>query len=425
MRPLRDAWTRFWFAPSDPMDLGVSRLVCLGLLAILYLPADWSLWAGVSRDFWIPTTFFRLFDIPVLPASSLLVLQTAWKAALCLAAIGLWTRPSLIVAAAVSPYLLGLPHNFGKTHHFDALVVLVLIVLAASRCGDAWSIDALRRRIRHPQAAAPRPPSPEYTWPIRAVWSLMAIVFFSSGLAKLRTSGLRWAFSDNLSILLQSSSYHMANADPLLPWGLALAQAPLLYQGLAAMTLFCEACYPLALVSVPMRWIVVPGMFGSQVGIRLFMGPTFTQFLICNAFWVPWRRVGERLRAWLGAGRRRITILYDGDCGLCQRTIAVVRQLDLLGAVEIRNALTEWPELSRRFPGLTQDACLADMHGVTASGRVVVGFDTYRALAWVLPLGWLLLPSLYLPGVRPIGRRVYRAIAARRFRAGCPVPQKS
>ena len=57
-----------------------------------------------------------------------------------------------------------------------------------------------------------------------------------------------------------------------------------------------------------------------------------------------------------------------------------------------------------------------------ASGRVHAGFDAYRALAWRLPLGWPLLPTLYLPPVPWVGRRLYGRIAATRHRATCARP---
>jgi len=422
-REIRERWMRFWFEPSEPTDLGVSRLLFFSILFLFYLPQDFSGWATVSSAFWAPTTFFKLLHVPVLSEFALMALQIIWKLALLLVAIGLWTRVSLMTSAALGFYLLGLPHNFGKTHHFDALIVLVMAGLAFSRCGDAWSVDALIRAARRSGPVADRPaPSGEYTWPIRLVWCLMSIVFFSSGFSKLRTSGLSWINAENLAIILQQANYHTSNADP---WfgALSLRMAGWAWACwlLAASTYVFELGYPLALCFVPARWIVVPGMFMTQLGIRAFMGPTFQQFWFCNMFWIPWRRAGAWLEARLPK-RAAMTIIFDGSCGLCQATVSVVRQLDLLHRIDIRNALTEWPELQRRFPHLTQDACLQDMHGVTADGRTVVGFDTYRTMAWPLPLGWLLLPMLYAPGVRPIGQRVYRWVANRRFHSGCPVP---
>jgi predicted DCC family thiol-disulfide oxidoreductase YuxK len=59
------------------------------------------------------------------------------------------------------------------------------------------------------------------------------------------------------------------------------------------------------------------------------------------------------------------------------------------------------------------------MHGIDPKEKVYTGFDTYRALGWILPLGWIALPLLYLPPVSWLGRRIYRAIAAGRHRTAC------
>jgi hypothetical protein len=36
-------------------------------------------------------------------------------------------------------------------------------------------------------------------------------------------------------------------------------------------------------------------MCGLLIGIRLTMGPTFPQFVLCHLFWVPWDRVAAAL----------------------------------------------------------------------------------------------------------------------------------
>jgi hypothetical protein len=40
----------------------------------------------------------------------------------------------------------------------------------------------------------------------------------------------------------------------------------------------------------------------------------------------------------------------------------------------------------------------------------------------VLPLGWLLLPIFYFPGVPWIGARVYRMVADHRLSGSCALP---
>jgi len=136
--------------------------------------------------------------------------------------------------------------------------------------------------------------SGEYTWPVRAVWVMFALIFFAAGLSKLRHSGLEWILSDNMAIMLIQHHYHTANADPLVSWGLSLAQHIWLTRLMAAATVAFEVGYPLALFSLRARWVIVPSVFLMQLGIRVLMGPTFTQFLICNLFWIPWDRISLR-----------------------------------------------------------------------------------------------------------------------------------
>lgn len=423
MKRLRDRWRGFWFAPASPTDLGVCRMLFYGAFFLYYLPLDDSAWASVSQVFWMPTTFFRLLHLPVLPATVLVGLQSLWKAALLLSCVGLYTRLSTAVACGLGFYLLGLPHNFGSVLHYDTLVVWVLSILALSCCGDGWSLDrliAVGRRGDAQDASVPRR-SGEYTWPIRAVWLVMALIFFGAGVSKLRYGGLGWIFSGNLAIVLIQHNYRIANADPLLPWGLVLARHPWVCRALAGVTVTGEFFYPLVLISRRARWVLVPTVFGMQVGIRVLMGPTFNQYLLCNLFWIPWSRLGAYLSP-MRLGSQSAAVFFDGGCGLCRRTVAVIRRLDLLGRLEYCDVLTGWTEIEARFPQLSQAQCLADMHLVTRRGKITVGFDVYREIAWGLPVGWLLLPVLYLPGVRPIGRRVYAAVAANRVGMACTIP---
>ncbi|HEX4439666.1 MAG TPA: DUF393 domain-containing protein [Thermoanaerobaculia bacterium] len=116
---------------------------------------------------------------------------------------------------------------------------------------------------------------------------------------------------------------------------------------------------------------------------------------------------------------------YDGSCGLCRKTVAVLRRLDVRHRVVFHDALNDWASILSAFPGLSQPACLETMHVVTASGRVETGFDAYRAIAWSIPLLLPVAPLLYLPGVPAVGRRLYAAVARRRLRAGCPAPNRS
>ena len=420
---LRDRWMRFWFEPALATNLGVSRIIFFGVLAAFYMPHDYSEWASVSPVFRQPIWLFDRFGIPVFPAATLSFLQVVWKLSLVLSCFGLWTRASITVAALLGTYFLGLPHNFGQTYHFDALLVIAFWILAFSRAGDAWSIDSLLRTARRPDVP-PVPASSEYTWPGQLILVSLSLVFFAAGVAKIWTSGLEWVLSDHMAILLRRVQYHISDADPLVNWGAHIAEIPLMPNLLAAGTIVIETAYPLALFSRRLRVPLVLGGMGLIIGIRMLMGPTFEQFLIANVFWVPWDRVGATLRARFPA-RKSMTVFYDGACGLCRPTIAVLRRLDLRRRVEFLDVDQDWDAISARYPDLSRDACLTEMHGIDARGRLFAGFDTYRALARLLPLGWIVLPFLYVPPVPSVGRRVYRAVADRRHTTSCALPVRS
>ena len=282
-------WNRFWFEPAAPTDLGAARMLfCAGVL-LAYLPVDFSEWGSVAPGFWMPMPLFARLHLGPLPPAGLSVVEAIWRVALVSTAIGFRTRVSATIAAVTGIYLLGLPHNFGHTFHFDALLSLTLIVLAVSRCADALSLDALMQR-RQPE------PSAEYRWPIRMVWCLTALVFGAAGFAKLRYGGLDWITSSNMQVVLRRAAYHTSDADPITGAGLWLAMHPLLCQATAALSVAVEFGFPLALFSRRLRAILVPSGLALLVGIRILMGPTFGGFLVVNVFWVPWERVLAALR---------------------------------------------------------------------------------------------------------------------------------
>jgi hypothetical protein len=313
------AWSRYFFTPASAFDLGCSRAAFCTLAFLYYVTQDFSEWGTVAREFWMPIPLFAVPGIPLLPAGAIALLQIVFKAALALAAVGLFTRLALVVAFGCSVYLLGLPQNFGQIQHFDTLVVLVFGILAMSRAGDAWSIDAWRRsRAAGRRGAATPLESGEYTWPIRAIWVMTAVIFFSAGVSKLRHSGLEWVFSDHLAIVLVRHQYFVSDGEPLTSWGLAIAAYPWAPRLLAAISLATEVCYPLALFSRRARLVLVPAGIAFLVGIRLLMGPTFEPFVMCSVFWVPWTRV----LAWFGATRRSRAAAAQPVSGVPSPTLA-------------------------------------------------------------------------------------------------------
>jgi predicted DCC family thiol-disulfide oxidoreductase YuxK len=107
-------------------------------------------------------------------------------------------------------------------------------------------------------------------------------------------------------------------------------------------------------------------------------------------------------------------VLYDGGCGLCNRTVAVLTRLDWLGRLRFVDINAHWDRLEAMFPGVKRDACVDEMHVVSLPGRVTAGFEGFRTLAWQLPLLMLIAPVLHVPGVPLVGRLIYRYVATHR-----------
>jgi predicted DCC family thiol-disulfide oxidoreductase YuxK len=109
-------------------------------------------------------------------------------------------------------------------------------------------------------------------------------------------------------------------------------------------------------------------------------------------------------------------LLFDGDCPLCQRSVAILKKLDWFKKIHYQNArLTD--ELPQTDPPLRPQQLLEEMHLVPRRGHPIYrGFGAFRWMAWRLPALWPLAPILYIPGIPWLGRRAYRWIARNRFK---------
>lgn len=106
------------------------------------------------------------------------------------------------------------------------------------------------------------------------------------------------------------------------------------------------------------------------------------------------------------------TIVFDGACGMCRRTMRMVDAFDWLSAF----AQQPYDEAVVRYPQVERRQLDEGIRVLFADGSVVVGIDAVRSIAMRTPLGALLAWTLYLPPVRWLGARAYRSIAARRRR---------
>lgn len=114
---------------------------------------------------------------------------------------------------------------------------------------------------------------------------------------------------------------------------------------------------------------------------------------------------------------KRLTVLYDGDCGFCSLTVDVLGELDLgrrLEFVPLQHAYAhaaERPELA-----LIADTYPLEqsIHVRRADGRVSAGGEAVLEILEALPAGWLFRPWWVVPGLTALLDAGYNVIADRR-----------
>jgi Vitamin K-dependent gamma-carboxylase len=321
MTSLRQYWNHFWFEAAAPDNLGLCRIILFGSMFLYYLltprlfPSwgylgNFAPWGSVSHAFWNPVWLMSVLHLPPASSQVLEVMQIAWRAALLFSCVGLFTRIATAISFGFGLYLFGVAASFGRIHHTEHVLIFSFLIMAIARCGDAWSVDALLRKARAPAVLESPVMSGEYTWPVRLIWVVIALIYFAAGISKVRHSGFEWINSDTMRDFLVSHAYHISVADPLTSWGPALARTVMIPRMLAACGMILELALPIALFSRRSRWVLVTSVAVMQFGVAVLLGPNFYQITICQLLWVPWDRVVAHLTRVIKA-RHRYSVVYD------------------------------------------------------------------------------------------------------------------
>jgi len=119
----------------------------------------------------------------------------------------------------------------------------------------------------------------------------------------------------------------------------------------------------------------------------------------------------------MSAAPARYVALYDGDCQFCTRWRDRMMVRDPEGVVEWLSVHD--PAAASRFPGLDRADAMRQMWVYAPDGSVHKGAEGWRVLFRVLDgLSWV-AAAYKIPGVPFVMDRVYRYIAARRYRLSC------
>lgn len=310
----------------------------------------------------------------------------------------------------------------------DTVLRLFGFILMISPGVDALSVDRLRLQWRHWRKTRQLlPPRTMPQWPFRLLLWQFVILYGTS--LWYKSLGTMWMSGTAVASVLHHPIFArvpLGFMDVLAPFTPIFGFAVLVWHagwicllvpqgGLRRMT---------GIVWVRLkRWLLLGGvLFHGSIFLLLRAG-NFSWSVLSGYLGLLDEHDLSVLRHLFGRGvTRKVTILYDGHCGLCLRSIFVLQLLDTFHRLQPVNF---WNRQAKNIvaPRLTPSQLDRAMH-IKKGGRFSKGFDAFREIAKDLPAAWPLLPILYFPGVRPLGIRVYSAVAERRKRcdhANCPI----
>ncbi len=189
----------FFTAKTHPVNLAVFRIMAFGLY-LKWEPTEALLFSEFPKELLFVPEGLR-WIIPYIPIDPSIVnlLVPLFKIFVFFAMVGFFSQFSAAMTALLAIYLFGIPQLYGKVTHYHHIIWFWMI-LAASPCGHALSIDALIKRWknRKDKIYVPLQESIIYALPIRFIWLLIGYIYFSAGFWKWRVGGLDWIFSNNL-----------------------------------------------------------------------------------------------------------------------------------------------------------------------------------------------------------------------------------
>ncbi len=443
MKKLLAVLQRHWFEPASLRDLARVRIVVVAFQLFCLLAPDAAQVLGMGSTLALKTqrwftefpdesfgaiTALKLLLLPFGEWGErppLMFLQAIWWLGVIsgvFALVGYGTRFSMLCFAVALTLLGAHSYSYAERHHTQALPTLAMWALALGPIGGAYSLDALRARIRRsyhqmrfePQAGT-LPMSELARWPLRVIQWLFVLAYLSAGYFKLVNGGLDWynGYAITRPLVLQALSRDTS-------FELWLVSLPFAMPLLAIFTAVFELTFVLAILVPSLALFYVAGGALLHLGIYLLQGADFMRWpLLYIAFtdelrrgWRWWRKPRPR-----SCTPARWQIVYDGLCPLC------IRSMVILDACDWRRCLSyvDFEADRDRLHSLAipYGAARHAMHVVDPAGRVHRGFFGFRVLARALPPLWPLLPLLYAPFATVLGPRIYDRVASQRARQPC------
>ena len=304
---LKQSYLRWWLDDLPPLSGALRPLIYGGLFALSLLHwksplLGFELYAETDPTFFRPAGLLHLLGLQHIPIDTVRTLVRITGIAWVFAALGLFTRISMILTGAGVLFLHGLFWNSNALNHSWSLPAYTLALLAFAKTTGHFSLDHFFRK--HLFKKESPPPSPHATSGLirKAILVLAVGFYFASGMSKLLESGFQWC--DGLSL-----QFHLIDKQKAL-W---LADRLWLCRLISILTIILELGSLAALFSRRARLVWVLGILSFHFGIWITVGPWYFTNMLCLALFIDWGALGRRLKRLPSRTRQRIEIRKNLD----------------------------------------------------------------------------------------------------------------
>lgn len=423
-------WHRFWFRPISAAGFGLMR-AGFGTIGFITFALQWShvtkfysgsgilphdMIDGMLRDAWR----FSLLDTasPAVVWMLYLLLLVAFACT----AIGVFTR----VAVTVSVILLFSFHEYAliTLDGGDTLMRHIGFILLLSPCHKAITLTNLRKRMELVRRTGKDQPATERTmpiWPYRLLLWQIVMMYIASSVEKF--TGSTWREGSAVAITLHHGVFSrlptgladmLAPTSPAVGWFVIITQFAWILLLIVPFFVWLRLL-PRSTSNVLKRALILSGiLIHGAIFLMMDVG-TFSLTVLVSYLGLLLSEDFVAIRKGLHRFfRHRIVVLFDGRCGLCRRSVTVLKSFDWLHRLEFANFRDA--DIKKKY---AKDVSMEDLDReihIRHRDTYEKGYFGFRLLSWHLPPLWIVMPLLYLPGVPAIGERVYAVIAKNRPR---------
>ncbi len=431
----------FFFRKISASGFGLMRIVWAASILFMMLGS----WTDVVRYYGdsgiIPRSIwhlafrsqyrFTVFDWITTPEPAVLLWSTFM---LCLFFMMLGIHSRLMTVLSVLLLASFHERNLQIINAGDTLFQIMGWILMISPRVDSFSLDRLRHHYHTwMKTGKLLPPIRSSIWAYRLLLWQLIILYLMSGWAKLH--GHMWTAGTAIASTFHHTDYFRFPkifADYLTVFSPFFSRFWLLYAPLWCLLLIPKSVwkyFPALFRRHSLkRWLLIAGAFvhacigffmdvGAwgivmQVGfIGLLLDEDFTA--IRSVLNRRWRRKYSRASATRENPFPTITVLYDGSCTLCRRSIFVLIMLDHLHRLQLIDFRR--PALRKQYASdIPLSHLNRSLHIRFPDRRTFSGFHAFRQLASNLPLLWIFVPILHLPLASYFGSKLYRRISSSR-----------